>query len=56
MNNTDHSPVRHDRPPEIRLYMIQLLNQTLTCTVDLHSQVKQACWNVKGTDNFHSWW
>jgi starvation-inducible DNA-binding protein len=30
--------------------VIQLLNQTLACTVDLHSQVKQACWNVKGTD------
>jgi starvation-inducible DNA-binding protein len=50
MNNTDHNPVLHDMPPEIRLYVIQLLNQTLACTVDLHSQVKQACWNVKGTD------
>ena len=53
MNNTNHTPVLHDghdRPPEIRLYVIQLLNQTLACTVDLHSQVKQACWNVKGTD------
>ena len=52
MNNTNHTPVLHDhdRPPEIRLYVIQLLNQTLACTVDLHSQVKQACWNVKGAD------
>jgi len=53
MNNTNHTPVLHDghdRPPEIRLYVIQLLNQTLACTVDLHSQVKQACWNVKGND------
>jgi len=50
MNNTDHNPVLHDRPPEIRLDVIQPLNQTLACTVDLHSQVKQACWNVKGTD------
>jgi starvation-inducible DNA-binding protein len=50
MNNTNHTPFLHDRPPEIRLYVIQLLNQTLACTVDLHSQVKQACWNVKGTD------
>jgi starvation-inducible DNA-binding protein len=53
MNTTNHSPVLHDghdRPPEIRLYVIQLLNQTLACTVDLHSQVNQACWNVKGTD------
>jgi starvation-inducible DNA-binding protein len=30
--------------------MIQLLNQTLVCTVDLHSQVRQACWNVKGNN------
>ena len=37
-------------PPEIRLYVVQLLNQTLACTVDLRSQVKQACWNVKGHD------
>jgi starvation-inducible DNA-binding protein len=53
MNNIDNSPVLHDghdRPSEIRLYVIQLLNQTLACTVDLHSQVNQACWNVKGTD------
>jgi starvation-inducible DNA-binding protein len=50
MNNTNHTPILHNRPPEIRLYVIQLLNQTLACTVDLHSQVKQACWNVKGKD------
>jgi starvation-inducible DNA-binding protein len=37
-------------PSEIRLYVIQLLQQTLACTVDLRSQVKQACWNVKGHD------
>jgi starvation-inducible DNA-binding protein len=43
-------PVRIDIPPEIRLYIVQLLNQTLACTVDLRSQVKQACWNVKGHD------
>ena len=44
------SPVRIDIPPEIRLYVIQLLNQTLSCTVDLRSQIKQACWNIKGHD------
>jgi starvation-inducible DNA-binding protein len=44
------SPVRIDIPLEIRLYVIQLLQQTLACTVDLRSQVKQACWNVKGHD------
>jgi len=43
-------PVRIEIPLEIRLYVIQLLNQTLACTVDLRSQVKQACWNVKGHD------
>jgi starvation-inducible DNA-binding protein len=54
MSNGDHTqvlhPVRSDLPPEIRLYVIQLLNQTLACTVDLRSHVKQACWNVKGKD------
>src|ERR1044071_3831092 len=51
--NNDHQglpPVRIEIPLEIRLYVIQLLNQTLACTVDLRSQVKQACWNVKGHD------
>ena len=42
--------VRIDILPEIRLYVIQLLQQTLACTVDLQSQIKQACWNVKGHD------
>jgi starvation-inducible DNA-binding protein len=61
MHNRDHTHVLHDYthvlhptrieiPPEIRGYVIQLLNQTLACTVDLRSQVKQACWNVKGQD------
>jgi len=49
-DNQGLSPVRIDIPPEIRLYVIQLLNQTLACTVDLRSHVKQACWNVKGHD------
>ena len=54
MNDSDHNQVLHptriDMPPEIRLYVIQLLNRTLACTVDLRSQVKQAGWNVKGQD------
>lgn len=54
MNTTGHAqtlhPGRIDIPPEIRLYLIQMLNQTLACTVDLRSQVKQACWHVKGKD------
>jgi len=54
MSTSDYTQVLHpsriDLPPEIRLYMVQLLNQTLACTIDLRSQVKQACWNVKGKD------
>jgi starvation-inducible DNA-binding protein len=47
-DNYGLSPVRIDIPREIRLYVIQRLNQTLACTIDLRSQAKQACWNVKG--------
>jgi len=43
-------PTRIDLPQEIRVDIITLLNQTLACTVDLRSQIKQACWNVKGKD------
>ena len=43
-------PTRIGMPPEIRLDVVTMLNQTLACTVDLRSQVKQACWNVKGKD------
>jgi starvation-inducible DNA-binding protein len=54
MNHCDHNealhPTRMDIPPEIRRYVIQLLNQTLACTVDLRSHVKQAGWNVRGQD------
>jgi starvation-inducible DNA-binding protein len=41
-------PTRSDLPLEIRVYVIQLLQQTLVSTIDLRSQVKQAGWNVKG--------
>jgi starvation-inducible DNA-binding protein len=54
MSHNDHPQVLHptriEIPPEIRLYVIQLLNQTLACTVDLRSHVKQAGWNVRGQD------
>jgi starvation-inducible DNA-binding protein len=54
MNKSDHNhvlhPTRLDMPPEICAYLIQLLNQTLACTVDLRSHVKQAGWNVRGPD------
>ena len=46
----DLQPTGIDIPLEIRQYVIQLLQQTLACTVDLRSHVKQACWNVKGHD------
>ena len=45
-------PTRIDIPAEIRLYLVAVLNQTLACTVDLRSQVKQAAWNVKGKEGF----
>lgn len=45
-------PTRIDIPLEIRVYVITLLQQTLACTVDLRSQVKQAMWNLKGSDVF----
>jgi starvation-inducible DNA-binding protein len=47
-DTSDLQPVRIDIPLEIRLYVIQLLQQTLACTLDLRSHVKQAGWNVKG--------
>ena len=57
MRNSDHPhilhPTRIEIAPEIRQYVIQLLNQTLACTVDLRSHVKQAGWNVKGQDFSH---
>ena len=54
MSDYEHHPLLHPTriniPQEIRLYLITLLNQSLACTLDLQSQVKQASWNVKGTD------
>lgn len=54
MSTTDHAfilhPTRIDLPPEIRVDVITLLNQTLACTMELRSHVKHACWNVKGKD------
>jgi starvation-inducible DNA-binding protein len=51
---TSDQPFRHltrsDLPLEIRVYVIQLLQQTLVSTIDLQSQVKQAGWNVAGRE------
>jgi starvation-inducible DNA-binding protein len=41
---------RIDIPEEKRKGLIDLLNARLADTFDLYSQVKQAHWNVKGTD------
>ena len=53
MTQSDHHPclyaTRIDIPLEVRVYVTTMLNQTLACTVDLRSQVKQAFWNVKGS-------
>ena len=54
MSDTEHHQVLHptriDIPQEIRFFLIRQLNQTLACTADLRSQVKQAAWNVKGKE------
>ena len=54
MNPSDDHPFLHtariDIPPEIRAYLITLLNSTLSCSVDLRSHIKQAMWTVKGAD------
>lgn len=44
-----------DIPPDARATLVDLINQQLADTFDLTSQVKQAHWNVKGTDfiQFH---
>ena len=41
---------RIDLAEDIRVKVINLLNQTLAATLDLKTQTKQAHWNVKGPD------
>ena len=54
MHPSDDQPFLHtariDIPPEIRAYLITLLNNTLSSSVDLRSHIKQAGWTVKGAD------
>lgn len=38
----------HDLPEGTRKKLVEILNHSLTASVDLKSQVKQAHWNVKG--------
>ena len=42
--------IRIDLAEEVRVKVIELLNQTLAATLDLKTQTKQAHWNVKGMD------
>lgn len=41
---------RIDLAEDIRVKVIETLNQTLAATLDLKTQTKQAHWNVKGMD------
>ena len=41
---------RIDLATDIRIKVIEILNQTLAATLDLKTQVKQAHWNVKGME------
>jgi starvation-inducible DNA-binding protein len=50
--STRQFPTHIDLPAETRERVIEHLNQSLASTFDLMSQVKQAHWNVKGT-NFY---
>jgi starvation-inducible DNA-binding protein len=49
MNSTKETfDTRNDLPRRVRDTLIPLLNRQLAATLDLHSQGKQAHWNVKG--------
>jgi len=56
MGSSDRQPYLHttriDLSAETRIAIVTRLNQTLACTLDLKTQVKQAHWNVKGM-NFY---
>ncbi len=41
-------PTRNTLPEEIRLKSIDLLGKHLAAAIDLHAQMKQAHWNVRG--------
>jgi len=43
-------PTRVDIPEAARTELVELLNARLADTFDLYSQLKQAHWNVKGSD------
>lgn len=41
-------PTRNTLPENIRAQSVELLNTHLAAAIDLHGQVKQAHWNVRG--------
>jgi len=41
-------PTRNTLPETIRAQSIELLNKHLAAAIDLHAQIKQAHWNVRG--------
>ncbi len=41
-------PTRNTLPEEIRTKSVALLNKHLAASIDLHAQMKQAHWNVRG--------
>ena len=48
--STSLYPTRIDIATDVRVKVVEILNQTLAATLDLKTQTKQAHWNVKGTD------
>ena len=49
-NKQKNYTTRIDLAEDIRVKVINILNQTLAATLDLKTQTKQAHWNVKGAD------
>lgn len=43
-------PTRNTLDEKIRIQSVELLNKHLATAIDLHSQVKQAHWNVRGAN------
>ena len=41
-------PTRNTLPEKVRLQIVVLLNHHLAAAIDLHAQIKQAHWNVRG--------
>jgi starvation-inducible DNA-binding protein len=41
-------PTRNTLPEKVRIQIVALLNKHLAAAIDLHAQLKQAHWNVRG--------